>query len=185
MMRVTNELTGVPGGPYYSVQHYGGDTSGEAQPAADSSRDFWFQLQNFLDSRMSLSPLSEVEQVDPATGLITAVHTVSTLGFTFAGAGEALPTVTQALLRLRTGDYVNGREVRGRKFIPGVLESSTTAGRPSVALLNAINGAWDASIPEAEAAGEHVVYSETHHEAHFVTSRSTWTEFAILRSRRD
>lgn len=185
MLRVTTELTGSPGGPYFSTTYYGGTGLAMAQPAADSSRDFWFQLQNFLDSRMSLVPIAEVEEVDPATGLITAVYNVSTTGFTFAGAGEALPTVVQGLLRLRTGVYVGGREVRGRKFIPGILESSTTAGRPSVALLNAINGAWDASVPEAAAAGEHVVYSETHHVDHVVTSRSTWTEFAVLRSRRD
>lgn len=184
MLRVQTVFTGSAGAPYYSADFYGGSTEGEALAATNATQEFWFQLANILDGAMTATIQGEVHQIDPATGLTTQVYQHPDQVIDFSGSGEVLPRATQGLLRYRTGDFVAGRELRGRKFIPGVLESSTTDGRPSAPLLALFTTAWNASRADATAAGGQSVYSLTHKVAAQISLMQPWSEFAILRSRR-
>lgn len=184
MLRTTAVMSGVQGTPYYQQFHWGGDTAGEAAAAADAHEAFYNQLVNFLTAGLSILVQSEVEQVDPATGQIVAVYPATTATAVCAGAGEMLPWATQGLIRLRTGQFANGREIRGRVFVPGWLESSSTAGKPISAVLNAQNTAINAALTAGSAAGNLGVYSPTHRQFAQVTSTSSWSEWAVLRSRR-
>lgn len=173
------------GGPYYSTDYYLGTTAGEALQAAAATRDFWFQLQNLLTGTMELRSNTVVALVDETTGDQIDEFPGPYAGFAFAGSGDMLPWATQGLISLRTATFLAGRRVRGRKFIPGCLESMSTNGVPTPATISAIETAWDASTPEATGAGGRCVYSTTHHDAAAVTGRVVRPYWAVLRSRRD
>jgi hypothetical protein len=127
-----------------------------------------------------------VEEVDPATGLITDVHTTSQSTFAGASASEPSPWAAQVLARWRTGVYVGGREVRGRTFFPGPLESNITDGVLPVVAVNAYDLIWSTHLADADtlAAGDRVIWSQTHGAAYNVSSASTWNQLAVMRSRR-
>jgi hypothetical protein len=186
MLRTTVVLSGVTGAPYYSTLHWGGNTAGQAQAAADAHGHFWNQLQARLDGAMVADVGTDVQQIDPATGQIIQNFVVTGGQVQFSSAAEPVPQATQALLQLRTGDYVNGRELRGRIFIPGITETDSILGKPDAALITALINAYDfAMLNGGTAAGGHVVYSRTHFQASIVQDVSVWGEFAVLRSRRD
>lgn len=185
MLRTTVQWIGTPGAPYYTTLHFGGNTSGEAQAAANAVRGLLFELQNRLDTLMAADVLPDVPSIDPATGQIIENFVTTTARVEFAGASEALPPANQALVRLRTGDFVGGRELRGRVFIPGILESDAVTGSLNPTLVTALNTAFVNLMTAGGSAGDLVVWSPTHGVASIVTAAQTWTEFAVLRSRRD
>lgn len=184
MLRVTTAITGGPGGSQWSTHYFGGSTSGEAVVAAQAVRNFWAELANVLRIGHTFNPVDDVDLVDPATGLITGVFPTTTAVVNGTAADTALPWATQGLIRWRTGDYVNGREIRGRTFIPGFTEAAQVSGSPDATTITKINGAGDILLAAASGAGDLVVYSPTHRVASEVTSRSAWSEWAVLRSRR-
>jgi len=186
MLRSTVLLTGVAGAPYYSTLHWGGTTDGEAQAAADAHGHFWNQLQARLRSTMTATVAEEVALVDVATGQILELFPVTGGSVAFSDTGEPLPPSNQALLRLRTGIYVAGRELRGRLNVPGCMEDDSSGGVPSGSLITAVEAAWTfAMTTSGGAAGGPVVYSDTHHVSAPVSFVSMWNQWAVLRSRRD
>lgn len=184
MLRVTGVFTGTPGSPMYNQLYFGGDTSGEAAAAANAADSFWGHLQNALDTRLEYTTGGEVEQVDPATGQIVDVHTITPQTVSFSGTGEPLPPATQGLLRLRTNNFVNGRRIRGRIFIPGVTELMTVDGQVITATQTLFTDAGNLLITNGAGAGGLIVYSPTHHQEAPVVAVSPWSQFAVQRSRR-
>jgi hypothetical protein len=185
MLRTTATITGYQGAPYWNQLHFGGDTAGEAVAAADAAESLWQQLANFLATPGSVLVSSDVEQIDPATGQIVNVFPASTAAINFVAAGDILPYSTQGLIRLRTGDFVNGRELRGRIFIPGWVETASTAGNPTAPAVGAMNAAAASLLSAGAGAGGLGVYSPTHRVFSLVSVAQTWTQWAVLRSRRD
>jgi hypothetical protein len=185
MLRVTTEFTGVTGAPYYTTMHFEGDTSGEAVAAANAVRAFWFELQNRLYGLMVANVQDDVPNIDPATGQITAMFSAPTALVDFSNASEVLPFTSQALIRWRTGDFVGGRELRGRTFIPGTVETDSIDGTLNGTYVSALNLAASNLLSAATGAGGLVIWSPTNGVASLVTSASTWEQFAVLRSRRD
>lgn len=185
MLRTTTRWIGVQGSPYYTTLHFGGNTSGEAQAAANAVRALLFELQNRLWGAMEGTVLPDVPSIDPATGQIIENFVTTTTPVNFAGAGEVLPFASQALVRLRTGDFIAGKELRGRVFIPGIQEADCVAGELNPTAVTALQTAFNNLLTAGGPAGSLVVWSPTHGQASVVSVAQPWNQFATLRSRRD
>jgi hypothetical protein len=144
---------------------------------------FWQSVRNYMSTTLSYTVDGQVDTIDPASGLTVGTSSVASVSQVGADPGDPLPPYVQALIRLRTGVYNGGREVRGRIFIPGMVETSNLNGVPVAAMITAYNGyaATLASTPTAILS----VYSKTKGVEETVSSTSTWTKWAMLRSRRD
>jgi hypothetical protein len=156
------------------------------QTAANDARshvETWLQvLDNFLSVGQGATVDTEVDIINPSTGQLTGALTVTSTLITGGSADNPLPNATAGLVRWRTGSFSGGRELRGRTFIPGITEASNDAnGNPSSTMLSAINAGSLALITNSALA----VWSPTYGSVAPATSTSMWTEFAVLRSRRD
>ncbi|HKY46334.1 MAG TPA: hypothetical protein VJM50_24790 [Pyrinomonadaceae bacterium] len=184
LWRVRTELTGpmITGGGQNDL--YFAVTGGTAAQAVTAAGAFWQAVAAGLSSQLSWATQPEVIQIDDATGDISAsVQTTPQSGIG-SDVGEALPKATMGLIRWRTGNFVGGREIRGRTFVPGVIEAdNTTNGVPSTTIINVMNNAAAGLLAAANA--DLVVYSPTKHTSALVTSASAWNQWAVLRSRRD
>lgn len=186
MLRVTTILgANYGGGPWVSTLYFGGTTSGEANVAVTSTDLLWTGLESVCQNGLDMTVQTDVEVVDPATGQITAIFVTAGGSATGSAGGDALPWSTQGLLRWRTGVYYNGREVRGRMFIPAQTESFNVSGVPSAAWETDVETAAAAFLVAAATAGGHGVYSPTNGVFVPTVAQNAWNEWAILRSRRD
>lgn len=181
LTRIATVITGVSGAPYYS-NHYFLNDLGAPQDAADAVAAFWGEAASIMvtDARIEVLPNAQV--VDEVTGKPTGL--VSTTGSIVTGSGgtAALSPALQLLVQWRTGIYQNGREVRGRTFIPALASIIGTEVPNATALTTAQTAADllnDLVTPEM------VVWSRTHGLSHAVESTGVWSQYAVLRSRRD
>lgn len=185
MIRVTSEWTGGQGTPYYTTMHFGGSSSGEAGTAANAVRNFWFQLENQLGGDLTVNVLDDVPLINVTTGQIEAMFNAPTAPVAFTSTEQPLPWTTQALFRLRTGVFVNGRELRGKVFIPGNTENRSLDGVPDNAWQTLLNGNWTFAFGGLAGSNAVQVWSPTHGVADNVQSATVWEQWASLRSRRD
>lgn len=186
MLRLTGIWSGTQQGlPYYSTMYTGGTTQSDADAARAAFNGFWDGIKTLITTGLSVTLEPDVEIVDTPTGQVTGTFT--TLGGTTAGtaSGDVLGPTQQGLLRLRTGTYSNGREVRGRWFIPGAVEGSNTLGAPVVGYTTLVAAEGQDLITALVGNGSLVIYSPTYGTATVVNSASCWNRWAVLRSRRD
>lgn len=181
MIRVRINWTGPAAG--FSVLHFGDDlsTSGAAQAAADAVTSFILEFDQTLSTQMTAQVDPEVLQVNIATGQTEGVETVTSSPITGGTADAMLPQATQALLRWRSGQFVAGREIRGRTFVPGFTEASgTTNGEVDTTVIALLNTAAGNLISNTNIG----IWSPTRGVFASAQSASTWGEWAVLRGRR-
>lgn len=182
MWRVRTTISGLQGGPYLNTMYYnvvGGLTAANAHACTAT---FWNAIKGSIVAGASIVIEGEVASIDILTGNVTSITPVTPTTVASTSGGDALPWVSQGLIRLRTGTYVNGREVRGRWFIPGAVETNNDVGRPNSTYVTLLNNAVAAVI--ADATTDLMVYSKKNRDAVPVVSGSAWGEWASLRSRR-
>lgn len=121
-------------------------------------------------------------EIDIATGQLMAIATTTGASAGGAAAGDRLPNSVQGLARLFTGAVTNGRLLRGRLFLPGPTEQSSN-GMPISAYLTAYNNALAALIADPDS--EWAVWSRTHAATAAIQQATVWSQWAVLRSRRD
>lgn len=185
MLRTTTEWTGFTGAPGYTTLHFDGLTAADATAAHSATAAFWQTLDQELWSGQQGTVLGDVPVIDPATGDITNMNTVAPVVITCTGSGDALPPTNQMLVRWRTGFYQAGREVRGRTFVPGLRETTVTAGTipaGTVTGFETVLNAWLATLPAGRSLQ---VWSRTQGTATNVNLAQVWNQVAVLRSRRD
>lgn len=185
MLRVTTIGTGPQGAPYYSTFYFGGTTEGEAAVAGDATQAFWTSFAGALRTDLLFQVQPEIELVDPATGNILGVFADSQVPIDCTGTGDPLPTSTQGLIRWRTGVYVAGKEIRGRTFIPGYTETSSTNGVPIGTTVSGLTSVGTALLSAGSAAGGMGVWSPTRGQWAPASSAAGWNQWAVMRSRRD
>jgi len=184
MYRVRYQLTGQSVNGNSVSTFFLDDTGGTPQQAATAVNSFWSASAATLSDELSILLDTEVDQVDEGDGSVFATTTVAS--FAVSGASsttDTLPQALQALLRIRTGVYLGGREIRGRLFLPGFTEGMSAQGLPIQANLDVVNAAALTLIGAANA--QWVCWSRVHGTFEPVTSASCWNRFAVLRSRRD
>lgn len=158
----------------------GGDT---AAAAASAVTTFCNAIKTKISTSISGSLDPSCYDIDITTGKPTAVTPVSGTIGGGTDAGEVLPYATQGLLRLRSGVFINGREVRGRLFLPAPTEASNSAGFPLSAYQTAIDTAAAALI--ADTPTHWSLWSRAHQAVTGITSATTKNNWAVLTSRRD
>lgn len=182
MWRVRTEFTGSQGAPYLNTLYFDtlGGTAGQAVAAAGA---FWGAVDALIVNDLSWATDPEVYQLSETTGQPVSVTQVTSLTGTGAKTGAMLPRATQGLLRLGTGVFVGGREIRGRIYIPGLEVGANNNGAVEASYMAAIDAA--ALTLHTDANSTIVVWSRKNGQMEGVIASSTWSQFAVLRSRRD
>lgn len=182
LWRVRTTITGVPGAPYLST-HYFDTSSGTVNDAIASVAGFWTDCQALISTDASWEVDGAVTVIESTTGqpIGIAAGTLQT------GAGQSsadlLPMAAQALARWHTGVFTDGRELRGRTFIPALTEDTGETGGPNITTISAVNNAIANMIGGSSSI--FVIYSRKHHTFSAAVNGSCWNQYAVLRSRRD
>lgn len=198
MYRVTTTFSGtwvIGGGITRTYFDVGGGT---AQQAATAMTTFWTAVRQVIATDLTIAVIGAVETMNDATGAITSVTAVT--GSSQLGLDDSvkLPPQTQGIIQLRTGDYVDGREVRGRIYLPAMGISSWSSGNYASGRRTTVEAGMAALLVDANsqlvvwqrpreagvnAAGEPV--SQRDGTSWAVTSMVLAAKTASLRSRRD
>jgi hypothetical protein len=162
---------------------------GTAQQAATAVATFWGALDAFFTDDLTWLTESEVSEINPNTGALEGVVNVTSATAVGVNSAELLPNQNQLLIRWRTGEIGNKREIRGRTFVPGMTEGNSDGGIPASGIAAGALAAGDALIASANA--QLVVWHRpttpggSDGEMADVISCSVWNKFAALRTRRD
>ena len=186
MHRVKLLLTGdgIPQGGV--ATHYFDYASSGAQSAADAALSLWDGFADIMSNRVTWTQDAIVSQIDSETGDVFGVSPITALSSSGVSSTDPVTQASQALIQWRTGVYLNSREVRGRTFIPGILETYSTNGELDAGIIagkaDEIQGFLDSSgvVP--------VVWHRPSPlgpgSQHVISSGALWHEFAVLRGRR-
>jgi len=196
LMKVVTRFTGAQGSPWLNVMHFDGTAPFTAQDAADAVAAFWGSADALMDTSVSWTVDPTVVEFDEADGTPTAFHTVSGGSGTGAVSDISLPYAAQGLVRLFTSSVVNGHQVRGRIFIPGLTRNNLGEGVLNSAAITALNAAAATLIADVDASFRIWARPVTAEQAtpnrperdgssHVVDAASTSSQFAVLTGRRD
>lgn len=184
MLRIRTKITAsLGGGPYLSTAYFIlGDAQADADAAVAAIGAFWTAVDNQMDSTYAWATEAEVTVMTTA-GVVTGVLSTTPQVGSGSAVGDPLPLASQGLIRWTTNGFPGGRRLRGRTFVPGAVNSLTLDGRPTAAYRTALKTAADALV--AADGGKFAIWSKTNSSAYNVATTSVWTEWAVLRSRRD
>ncbi|HZX42118.1 MAG TPA: hypothetical protein VFE93_09790, partial [Myxococcaceae bacterium] len=125
MALVTGSAYPVPGLTqlWWTPGTVGGSTA-DATDCLARFRASWNTFAPHLSNSVSIDFDPICIAVEATTGVLTGAFAgTDPTTVTGAAAGDVAPRQTQGLLRLGTSTVISGRRVRGRLFLPGVLES--------------------------------------------------------------
>lgn len=177
--------SGVAGAPYYSSLVMDNDASSN-DSEANMVDAMLTNIANYISNQVSWTIDTAHEQFDIETGAVVGSAVSDPQSGSGTGSEELLPRAAQILAVFHTGEFVNGRELRGRLFLPGIVELANGNGR----VLEAVRADIEDTMSDYFFNGvflnhETAVYSPTHRVSALVQSIHVNEEFAMLRSRRD
>jgi hypothetical protein len=168
--------------PAYSNLYF--DDEVPPQTAADQVGLFLNAVAALQTTGITCAIEPDIPIIDPVTGQITDVVSVEPPTVTApVGGTPALPPANQLLLRLRTAAFLDGRRLQGRCFIPRIRGSAQSGDVPSTAARGTLEAAADHLI--SGTGNQLLVWSRKNGAVSAVEQASTWSQFAVLRSRRD
>lgn len=191
MLRFRIITIGFDGEPGYNVFHTQGDDFSGVEARADGFREYMDVVRDAVSSECTMILDDVAYLVDPVTGDTTGATPI--VPTSFAGEQGATHVVGGAcgLIRWRTGVYSDGREIRGRTFVAGLGDVSDPEGNVVAGAVTIMQNAADALL----AVGDLGVWRRPRPDTSplgprpgqfaLVTGRSVWSEFALLRTRRD
>lgn len=182
MLRVRVGYSGIGGTPYLTTYYFGGSGSTMATACGSAVAAHHTALKALQDSGITYRLDPQVVEMDESTGSATASYSITAATAAGALSVESLPFASQGLVRLRTGDYANGREIRGRHFIPGLTENANNDGAVVSTTVTSINAIYASLI--GDGATDWVVWSRFNGSVNSVTTADMWEQFATLRTRR-
>lgn len=190
MARVRTVFTGVAGTPWYSNLFFANDGGGDVSDDAHAGVvALWDGLKGSMATPITWVVESDVTQIDESNGQITGITPVANITGAATGSAEMLPAALQALVRIQTETFVNGRRLRGRVFVPGLTDAANDDGRVLAATVAGLNTAFNTLKVTSTRALPWCVWHRPRNgnagSLALVSNVSTWTEFAVLRSRRD
>ena len=184
LRKVQTVHTGVPGSPFVSTMYFT-FVAGQADQTLANVLECWGDLATVMHTDLVSTVEREQVLIEDTTGAATGTELAAgpnAIGAT--DAFEPMPAATQGLIQLRTGTYVGGREIRGRLFVPSPCEDTGHA-TPSAAYQTLVNGAFQDLIVDSSTSGPWRVWSRKNLQSAVVTTANTWSQWAVLRSRRD
>lgn len=193
--RVETVITGPGGPPWLSVFHFEGNDvdSDQADSMTGLADQFWNTLTADWQTSVSYVVQSAVKVFSIATGVL--LRTVSGAGGSGTGITsgvDQLPPVCQAMIRWNTSAVVNGRQLTGRTFLPGLNTSSLGAsGQPAGQLVTTDAPAMINALITDSLATPFIIWHRptialpSSGVDAAVNSGQLSSKFAVLRSRRD
>lgn len=199
--RVRVVFNGIPAGPGMATHFYRLDAAWNWAGYDDNLRDglesAYHELDDLIPDVMSFQVAPDIDILDEETGDLIATYSAAAQGGDFASANGFGPLATGFCTTWRTGGIVNSKHVRGRTFIVPVQWDVVDPidGVPKEAAMGIV-GQWATAVEGALGVfGNLVVWSRPVRNsegeitragsAHEVSSHTTATQFAVLRSRRD
>jgi hypothetical protein len=178
--RITVLYTGAPGLPGTNTL-YGHENGDTARDQVEAVGTFVGSLSTSLNTAITATVMGQVEIVESSTGQVVGIDaTGDDIVVEMSDTATPLPFTTQLLVQIRTGVFNNGREIRGRLFIPGFCQDGNVGGAPDPDVVSGVAGAANTMLGHGFA-----VYSPTHKMWASVSAATVWNEWAVLRSRRD
>ena len=180
--RFRTVFTGVAGAPWYSNMYFQGGTP-EGAAYGPFVAAFWDGCASSMVNDVSWTVEATYAQIDSATGNITDLGDWA--GDTGVGLSteEPLPWANQAIVNWHTSTYVAGRELRGKTFVPALIQSANNNGVLHGTIQADILAAANALLDSAN--GAMTIWSRTHFQEHTVQSANVPLKIGVLRSRRD
>lgn len=171
----------------------GGETALHFDTGADNAdinttvQAFLTAIRSALANTTSAVADSVIRTLNSASGVLEAEEpNASPANIVGNGGTNAVPNAAQGLIRLRTGDVVGGRLLKGRIYIPGMTSSAMSpAGELTFAAVSTLT-AGGAAL-QANPGGIYVWHRPVNGVgglSGIVTSASAWSEFAVQRRRR-
>lgn len=181
--KVQTIFTGPVGSPWLATNYLIAGGGLLVADAVAGVGGLWDDLKGLIKNNVSWTVQGQVDVIDVASGQPTSIASATPVTGTGTTSGDALPPATQGLLRWNTGFFISGRQVKGRTFVPGMTSSATTNGAPSTSALSTMQTAMTnyAGLTLATPC----IYSRVNHTTADISGGSPWTEYAVLRSRRD
>lgn len=194
MLHIRSVATGVAGSPFYTNLYFDA-TMANRNIALARTRTFWSDLASVMRTGLVTNVQSDVREIDPVTGTVLDIQAgTEQAPVTGTAAGSATPPATQGLIQLLTPSVRRNRRVRGRIFVPGVMNSAVTGTGTAIAAYQTSLQAAATTLATIAPTCALVVWSRPIEitgpvvapgQMSTVTSASTWEQFAVLRSRRD
>lgn len=133
---------------------------------------------------------SYVDELNPATGALTASWSVTGFSKVGSSAGTELPPATALCVTWLTNSYINGRRLRGRTFLSplgaGQLESNGTPNSFAATILDSFGSSWsDNSGDGPNTVVWHRPTPGNPGSAQPIVGYRRVDKYAVLRSRRD
>lgn len=128
MLRTRVVWTGVAGSPYYSTFYWAGDGQSIADAAQLATIGWCQDLVPYLYTSLSAQVESEVLELNEANGQLVGLYDVAGSTSDMNNGVEPLPFQVQLLTFFGTAGFRNGRRVRGRNFLPGMVEPINSTG---------------------------------------------------------
>lgn len=180
--RVQVVTTGYNGSPGYNTFVTGESDPVEIAAWAVDVDTLWDELESVLANGTVWTRSGQIEVFNPSNGqTIGLVSGSPSSGIGTWGTAKA-PGGTALLLQWRTGEYVNGREVRGRSFLSGIGDFGDTTGAVPTSIITDVQNAMDNYLSNTNGAS---VYSPTAGDTYAIASGNCWNKFGLIRSRRD
>jgi hypothetical protein len=175
-----NSSSGMTG--LTTLHYWDTGTTPQADMDAASVREntMWSTLKGYMNNTVNYSASGTVDVLDITSGDIIDVQNVTAAGGVGGVVAEPLPWHTQALVRFRTGLYVEGRQLQGKLFLPGLTETENSFGVISAAAVSGITAAVNLLHTNSALA----VYSRKYATAGQVSSVVVPNRWAILSTRR-
>ena len=185
LRQVDTVWTGLAGSPYFTQLTFE-KQAGNATPIAAAVRTWLNSMSAMLAIGLKAQIGAEQTIIDSTTGQPVGLESsAAQLPVDFTGGTDALPPANQFLLRLATSQFNAGRRLQGRVFIPGTREVDSVNGTVDSTRLTALNTSAAGLVTATATIGKWSVYSRTHKAWASVDSATAWSQFAVLRSRRD
>ena len=181
--RVRINWAGMTGAPWVNTLFFDTD-GGTAQQAATAAGTFIAALGGEIASAATWTTGGDIETLSILNGQPIASTSVTPQSGGGSGGANVVPLADQALVTWSTGQFYNGRQIKGRTFIPALAAGRmTAAGTLTTAVQGVINTAAAALISDTNS--RFVVFARGHAAMAEVTGHTVWSQFAVLRSRRD
>lgn len=198
LVRVQTVWSGIAGAPYYTnLYAIGPAATNNGNDLATAWRVFLNSLSLQLCTGLIATIDPELLEFNETDGVVTGTGTTLQSPVAFTGGGEQLPHSNQALVQWTTNGLVHNRRVRGRTFIPGVMETQNSpTGTPATQIGTPLQTAIDTML--SSMSGRMRIWSRPvtaeqatptvparPGSAWAITTGKVAPYWAILRSRRD
>lgn len=122
--RVQTVFTGVAGTPWYSNIYWNGEDDRDVQSIYSVTRAFWAGVRGIITNAVTITVDPQILSYDVESGEAVGADTAEPAAITGGGSATALPYANQALVQASTSAYKYGRNVQGRIYVPGLLQTS-------------------------------------------------------------